>query len=446
LTGEKTVNLMGAVNPGIDAPSGPLALMVDGSGAFALPAASASSYEKHLQIATANAGAGPFGAPASPGSAAAYEPASLRKQWCYTAENAGTPAELGDRNQVAPTQMFDDVWAFGLRTVLQYGFKGPDGRVFLIDTLNNATEAATITLPGLAAMGGSGAQLIGAMPTHGHADHFGGGAYLQQNFGIPVYLGSADAAGRPFTVTSTPSNDLAPQDWTFGHLRTTLLSTPGHTPGTFSGVLPVTLAGKSYSVAFWGGTAMPGTTAAARQYLDGAERLYRLSDAKKVDGTIHTHPFVDGSLAKLDALRANPSLRTTANPFLIGNGLALRSLAILRECSAAKVAQLDTTAIMDAWHVTTVELDLGDRNPNAAMRMAATVRTPFGVLRNAQVKFTVAPSGESCVAYSDARGEASCKFNQSKASQSSSVTAEFVSGSLGDGSVQLGSSVTIALK
>ena len=114
------------------------------------------------------------------------------------------------------------------------------------------------------------------MPTHGHGDHHGGGAYLQQNFGIPIYLGSADQANKPFVVTAIPSGNLQPQDWTFGTLHTTLLSTPGHTPGTMSGVVPVTLSGKQYSMAFWGGTSMPNSIAAANQYLDGSERLYRL--------------------------------------------------------------------------------------------------------------------------------------------------------------------------
>ena len=429
------------------APSGPLRIVADPSAAFTLPPGSASEYDKHLMTATANAGvAGSFAAPPAPGTASYFDPAALRKQWCFTAENAGRPEELGDRNIVAATRLFDNMWAFGLRTVLQYAIQTEDGKVFLIDTLNSGTEAQDITVPSLEAAGLSPSLLIGAMPTHGHRDHHGGASYLQSTYGIPIYLGSADAdAGKsatsPFIVTPIDSGNLQPQPFSFGGTSFTILSTPGHTPGTVSGIVPVKQDGQPYKLAFWGGTAMPGDLEKARQYLDGAERLYELSEAEKVDGTMHTHPFVDGSLAKIDAMGASPA--PSENAFLIGHALAMRSLAVLRECSAAKVNQLDATAVMPAWHVTTLETERVSGSPGAQVSMRATLRNGFGNLQNAGVTFTFLPSGETCTGYTDEKGQAACTTGV--ASGARSVTASFAQAPLEDGTVQLGSTATLAL-
>lgn len=431
-------------SPAIASPEGPLTLVVDSAATFALPAPSATEYQKQLSIATANAGVRPVAAPPAPGSAAFYDPAELRRQWCYTAENTGRPPELSDLTVLPPTQAFDNVWAFGPRWVLQYAFVTPGGKVLLLDTLNNTAEAQTIIDPGLVAMGFTGQQIVAAMPTHGHGDHFGGSGYLQQTYGTPIFLGSADAgvgatATPPFTVTPIDSTNLQPQSLDFDGLQTTLLSTPGHTPGTVSGVLPVRLAGQTYKLAFWGGTGMPNTLAQAQQYLDGTERLYRLAQAENVDGTLHTHPFVDGSLAKLDALRADPSLRNNANPFLIGNALALRSYAVLRSCAAAKVAQLDATASLAAWHTTTLAAEVA-AGSTGDLTVTATLRSAYGALRDGTVTFDVQPAGTRCVAATNAQGQASCRFPA--AGTVTAVTAAFEEATLADGSVELASKTT----
>ena len=227
--------------------------------------AQSAEYYRHLDAATRNAGSDPFFT------------GTLRTQWCYTAENSGAPPDLQDRALEPLTQIFDDMWFVGPRWVSQYIIK-TSGGMFLIDTLNNDTEAQTITVPALQQLGlNAGVPLLGALPTHGHRDHHGGGAYLQTNFGIPIYLGSGDEANKPFVVTPLDSANLAPQILPLPDRNLTLLSTPGHTPGTFSGVIPVHQDGVQYKLAFWGGTGMPNNVPAALQYLDGTERLYALA-------------------------------------------------------------------------------------------------------------------------------------------------------------------------
>jgi glyoxylase-like metal-dependent hydrolase (beta-lactamase superfamily II) len=364
-----------------------------------------TQYQIHVEAATRNAGSDPF-----------FQ-TTLRKQWCFTAENTGFPPELGDRRLVPLTQIFDDMWFTGLRTVGQYIIKSSNG-FFLIDTLNNASEAGSITVPALTQLGMSlQLPLTGAMPTHGHGDHHGGGAYLQQLFGIPIYLGSRDAANKPFVVTPVNSDTLAPQPFAVAPERTlTLLSTPGHTPGTMSGVVPVKNYGRDHKLAFWGGTAMPNSIDPALQYLDGSERLYWLAKSEGADGTMHTHPFVDGSLNHVDTIAAQGRKE---NPFILGKSQTLRSLAMLRECSAAKVAQVDATAIIPVWRVTTIEFL--HRSPSED-RVSVKLSSAWGPVANHGVTFTVEDSSddsrghgrdkgssqEICVAKTNAEGIAAC--------------------------------------
>jgi glyoxylase-like metal-dependent hydrolase (beta-lactamase superfamily II) len=374
------------------------------------PAATLTQFQLHLADATANAGTDPLFVN------------TLRPQWCYNAEHTTTPPELQDRTVVPITKVFDDVYYTGYRWVGQYVFKTNQG-LFLLDTLNNTADVQNVTEPQLASIGLDSATIFAALPTHGHGDHFGGAGYLQSKYRTPIYLGSADkgvgaTANPPFIVTPVSSDNLQPQPLVVGDLQMTLLSTPGHTPGTLSGVIPVKHNGVAYKVAFWGGTALAGTEAAARQYLDGTERLYKLSQQQAIDGTIHTHPFVDGSLAHLDEIKANGL--GTKNPFLIGKENALRSLTVLRNCAAARVAQINTTAVLPEWRFSTIQAAATWIKSQASNNLSASARvnSPFGAVNSGTLTFTFAPGKEQCTANIDAAtGVATCTVSSTSTTQ-----------------------------
>ena len=393
--------------------------------AFKPSPAGTSQYQLHLDAATANAGTEFAG--------------EQRRQWCYSVENAGAPPELQDTTVVPVTRMFDNIAYTGRRWVGQYVLKTTNG-YFLLDAQNSTDDAKNLTVPSLKTLNIDPATLKGIMPTHGHGDHYNGAKYMQDTFGGPVYIGSEDAvsltAANPrnasvfsgsITATALPSAITAPQTLNVDGINLTLLSTPGHTPGTFSGILPATQNGKSYKLVFWGGTGTPTTLPLAKQYLDGSERLYLLAKAENVDGTIHTHPFADGSLAKLDAI--NKGSTAGKNPFLIGNASTLRSLSILRECSAAKVNALDTTIVNPVWLTTTTELVASrvSRGPGRPVNVSGLVRVsdPYGPVANGTVQIGLDGSNESCTASTNSNGVASCAFLSSTASQGAALTARF---------------------
>lgn len=423
--------------------------------ALRLPAAAAptatkspagtSQYQRHLDAATANAAGTEFAA-------------DQRRQWCYSVENAGVPPELSNTAPVAMTKMFDNLYFTGRRWVGQYVMTTPNG-YFLVDALNSTDDAKNLTVPGLVSAGLNPATLKGIMPTHGHGDHYNGAKYMQDTYGGPVYIGSEDAVALTaanarnaavfsgsITTTALPNSITTPQTLKVDGVNLTVLSTPGHTPGTFSGILPVQQNGQSYKMIFWGGTGTPTTLPLAKSYLDGAERLYELARNENVDGTIHTHPFVDGSLAKLDAI--NQGSTGGKNPFLIGNANTLRSLSILRECSAAKVNSFDATITTPIWLTTRTELvasrKLSTLGANANVAGLVRVTDPYGPVANAPVKLTLSGAPESCTATTDVNGVASCAFLTTQTGPSATLSAQFT-GSSSSTQLELASSATVTL-
>ena len=145
------------------------------------------------------------------------------------------------------------------------------------------------------------------------------------------------------------------------------------------------------------------------------------------------------ALTKIDALRQ--STAPFGNPFLIGDAMALRSHAILRECS---VNQLDSAAAVLPWHLTTLQVEQPPGNRSGAILMNATLCDPLGALRIGTVTFTVAPSGERCTAITDEKGQGS--YVVDVGGSATSVMATFAEAALEDWSVQLGSSGTLNLQ
>lgn len=409
---------------------------------FTEPSADISEYQRHLDTATANAGTEFAG--------------EQRRQWCYSVENPGGPPELNDTTVVPMTKLFDNLYFTGRRWVGQYVLKTPTG-YFLLDALNSNADAESITVPALNSAGIDAHKIRGILPTHGHGDHYNGAKFMQVTYGATVYTGSLDAAAfttnrqgqpivDPILTTLIENSVLTPQSLTVDGLTLTVLSTPGHTAGTLSGILPAIAGDKTYKLIFWGGTGTPTTLPRAIQYLDGSERLYQLAKTENVDGTIHTHPFVDGSLTKIDVINAG----TTGgkNPFLIGNASTLRSLSVLRECSAAKVNALDATVVNAVWLATSVDAVAssltseagGNRNVSAKAR----VNDPYGPVRNVPVTLRLKGGTDSCTAMTDAKGEAACGFLTSQVTHGQSLTVSF-EGSNSTSKVWLSSTASVAL-
>lgn len=309
------------------------------------------------------------------------------------------------RAPVATTRIFDDVWYVGFENVGQFVLKQPNGFA-LIDTLNNTSDVNTYTLPALQSIGiGPQDPLLGVYLTHGHGDHDGGASRLRQLYGnsVPIYLGSGDAAGKSYSPTPLDSTNTSYQSLSLGGRPMTVLPSPGHTPGTMSALIPVHENGKEYTLLIVGGTAIPTNIDASRGYLQSVERMYTAAKEFGAVGTLHPHGIIDGGNQHMAQINAKGS--RTANPYILGQEKLLRTVAIMRECGAAQVGQVDATSKDPVWRVTSVEF--ASQSPSTT-RLAARVTSGWGPVVGQSVTFNVGSSGAACVATTDATGLATC--------------------------------------
>ena len=258
---------------------------------------------------------------------------------------------------VPPTKLFDNLFFVGNEFVGVFILKTSAGLI-LFDSLTSTAEVKSVLEPGLAQLGFDPRQIHDVVVTHGHFDHFGGAAYLQQAFGAHILLSAADwrfieqekrAPG--VEGGELPKHDIEVNDGqvlTVGDTSVTLYLTPGHTPGTVSAIIPAIEQGKSYKLALFGSVLFPPNREPTEA--NGGLALYERSIQHfdtvtveaKVDGILNTHTFIDGTAARLEQVRK----RTPGepNPFLIGTASAHRYHEILHECVAAALARVEQPA------------------------------------------------------------------------------------------------------
>ncbi|NUZ06537.1 MBL fold metallo-hydrolase [Piscinibacter koreensis] len=354
-----------------------------------------------------------------------------RDRYCMYVDNPALLAEIRTHTApVAPMQIFDDVWYVGFENVGQFVVKNAGGYV-LIDALNRATDIDNYTIPTLQSLGlYPQASLLGVFLTHGHFDHDGGAPRLRDIYGsgFPIYLGSGDAGGKTYSPTLLDSANLGYQQLSLGGRPMTVISSPGHTPGTTSSFIPVRENGKEHLLLIVGGTAIPTTVAASRSYVASVERMYAAAKDLGAVGTLHPHPIIDGGNQHMADIAARGS--RTPNPYILGKEKLLRTVAIMRECGAAQVGQVDATAKTPVWRVTSVAFDAQSPSPS---RLAARVQSDWGPVVGQEVKFSVGTSGAACVAVTDSTGLATCASlptlrarDEVTASYAGSSSADFV--------------------
>ncbi len=357
-------------------------------------AQSQSQRDMHLEAATRNTGGDSF------------LKDWTRDRYCMYVDNPALLAQI--RTQRAPLplmQIFDDVWFVGFQNVGQFIVKNPNGFT-LIDTLNSGADVDNYTYPALKSLGlDSSASLLGAYITHGHFDHDGGADRLRAIFGpnFPIYLGSGDIAGKTYAPIPLDSDNLGYQSFSLGGRQMTVLSSPGHTPGTMSAIFPVRDNGIERNLLVVGGTAIPMNISASRSYLRSVERMYQAVRDFNAVGTLHPHGIIDGGNQHMEQIARQKT--RVANPYIIGNEKLLRTVAIMRECGAAQVAQVDSTAKEPVWRVTSLAFDA--QSPSTS-RMAASLRSDWGPVPDQEVVFRLKTSGAMCTAMTDSNGLATC--------------------------------------
>jgi len=265
----------------------------------------------------------------------------------------------GSKAWLEPTQAFDNLYYVGNQFVGVWVLR-TDAGLILFDSSTSADEAQHQLVPGLIKLGLNPTDIKYVVVTHGHWDHFGGAAYLQQAYGAHVALSLADwdlieklpANSLETSNHPIPHRDIVVTDGqklTLGHTSVTLYVTPGHTPGTVSAILPVKEGGLTHLLSLFGSVAFPPTLASTdrtgglRKYDESVQRFAKISREAGAEGILNTHVFADGTLERLAAVKTRKA--GTPNPFLTGADFTRRYYGVLHECLQA--AQLRPEGVND---------------------------------------------------------------------------------------------------
>ena len=256
---------------------------------------------------------------------------------------------------IEPTKIFDNVYVIGNSGTVAYVLTTSAGLV-MIDALG-ANQVESVLLPGFKTLGLDPAQVKAIIVGHGHADHFGGSAYMQEHFGSRVYVSAADwtlmenppparggRQGGP--AAPLPKHDQViteGQPIAFGDLTVQPVAIPGHTPGSMGFIFPVKDNGKTRMAALYGGTVLtPGIISdeGLQTYLQSIARFKEATRKAKVEVEIQNHPLMDPIQVKLDRLRTRT--KGQPNPFVVGAKGYQTFLDVMSICTEANIARRKT--------------------------------------------------------------------------------------------------------
>ena len=236
-----------------------------------------------------------------------------------------------------PAKVFDNLYFIGTSVHNAWALQTSQGLIIIDALYDYATKDEMVD--GLRKLGLNPATMKYLIISHGHGDHHGGAKFLQDEFAPRVVMGGPDWELVERTQnTPPPKRDMVAVDGqkiTLGDTTVTLYSTPGHTEGTFSMVIPVKDNGRPHLIATWGGTALTPATPvqSLKAYADSAVKYRALLAKLGVDGMISNHSEFDNSVTKIDALAARkPGER---HPFLTGADSVRRYMIVVEEVARA---------------------------------------------------------------------------------------------------------------
>jgi metallo-beta-lactamase class B len=177
--------------------------------------------------------------------------------------------------------------------------------------------------------------------SHGHRGESGGAYLFQSRYGARIVTADWDLIERSVYgyPTGKPKRDIIATDGmkiTVGERTVTLYATPGHTPGTISGIFQVHDHGKPLTVVYSGGTEFnfPNDVAHFDQYLASVRKLAALAAAANATIIINNQSQFNGAADKLRIMAdRQPGER---HPLDVGAEAVARYFRIEDECAQAQ--------------------------------------------------------------------------------------------------------------
>jgi metallo-beta-lactamase class B len=267
---------------------------------------------------------------------------------CVAPQNApvrpDAPAPRIDPNRAStyltPKQVFDDLYWMGTPSRSTWVLTTSDG-IILYDT-QGVYDAEDVIVGGLKQLGLDPAQVKYVIVSHAHANEVGGAKLMQERYGARIVMGAGDwdmveqsINGFP---TGKPRRDIVATDnmtIALGGRTVTLVLTPGHTPGTISGIFQVHDHGKPLTVAYSGGTEFNFLNDVAHfdTYLASERKFAAIAAATAATVILGNQSQFDGAALKLRMLAdRRPG---EAHPLDVGAAAVARYFKIEDECAQA---------------------------------------------------------------------------------------------------------------
>lgn len=250
------------------------------------------------------------------------------------------PAPARETWYAEPAKVFDNLYFVGSKIHSSWALKGSEG-IILIDTLFTYNSEEEI-VGGLKKLGLDPATVKYVVISHAHGDHVGGAKLMQDRYGSRIVMGGPDWDSIEKSVNGyprgKPRRDIVADDGqkiTLGDISVTLVTTPGHTPGTLSMLFTVKDNGKPLTVAYSGGTAFnfPSTAANFDIYVNSQRKMAAAAAAAKATILMSNHSEFDAATTKIRLLASRKP--GEPHPFEIGQAAVARYFTVMGECAEA---------------------------------------------------------------------------------------------------------------
>jgi metallo-beta-lactamase class B len=214
-----------------------------------------------------------------------------------------------DYQKVAPFKVFDNLYYVGPGFVSVWVISTSDGLI----VVDGAQEPyVDHVIEGIRKVGLDPKNIRYILVSHGHLDHFGGVARLQQLSGARVATleedwqlmeAAAKAPGRGNAPPPlVPKRDMVIKDGdtiTLGETSLKVYKLPGHTPGSPSFEFTVRDGARTHKAFIVGGPGPRGGVQGAEQFLASANRLARIPGievAVPVHSWLNDYPYTNGGI------------------------------------------------------------------------------------------------------------------------------------------------------
>ncbi len=246
-----------------------------------------------------------------------------------------------------PAKVFDNLYFVGTKFHSSWALTSSEG-IILIDTLYDyAAEEAIVG--GLKKLGLDPAAVKYVIVSHAHLDHDGGAKLMQDRFGSRIIMGGPDWDMIEHSVNQYPNGkpkrDIVATDGqkvTVGDISVTIVTTPGHTPGTLSMIFQVKDNGRPLTVAYSGGTAFnfPNDVPHFDTYINSQRKMAQAAADAGATILMSNHSEFDNAVTKIKTIAARKP--GEPHPFDLGRDAVARYFKVTDEC-----AQLARSKLLD---------------------------------------------------------------------------------------------------